>query len=242
MNTEQFIRDATRGLSRRKRAEAQTELRSHLHERTNQLILLGKSLPSAQAQAIQELGAPGEIARGLRRVEHVHPLLSAAVLTAIAGVLLGFPAVDAWQSWRNNEDPRRIARSEAQLRQEGLTSLPEARDQLQKSGIDLKFFGPWAARLEAPGLPTVKLDMSCQQPVYADPGLKRLWPEFRPAHLIYFAGNADGLPRQCGLAAGASPRFCTVSGKNPALPVANAFAEQQSEPRTVPALSTGRPL
>lgn len=102
MNVETFIRSATRGLSRRKRAEAQAELRSHLHERTNQLILLGKPLPSAQAQAMQELGAPSEIARGLRRTEHVHPLLSATALTALAGVLVGFPAVEAWLAWRND--------------------------------------------------------------------------------------------------------------------------------------------
>ena len=54
---DRFVKAATRGLSRGKRAEAQAELRSHLHERTQQLILAGKPLPSAQAQAMQELGA-----------------------------------------------------------------------------------------------------------------------------------------------------------------------------------------
>lgn len=213
MNVETFIRNATRGLSRRKRAEAQAELRSHLHERTNQLILLGKPLPSAQAQAMQELGAPSEIARGLRRTENVHPLLSAAVLTALAGVLVGFPAVDAWLAWRNDSnDGRRHSSTEAELRAEGMVSLPEAARRLRESGVSLKFFGPWA-KLEAAGLPTVKLDMSCQQPVYADPGMNRPLPEVRPSHLYVSPETLTGCLASAGWPLEVRPDSVLLQGK-----------------------------
>lgn len=219
MNVETFIRNATRGLSRRKRAEAQAELRSHLHERTNQLILLGKPLPSAQAQAMQELGAPSEIARGLRRTENVHPLLSAAVLTALAGVLVGFPAVDAWLAWRNDSnDGRRHSSTEAELRAEGMVSLPEAARRLRESGVSLKFFGPWA-KLEAAGLPTVKLDMSCQQPVYADPGMNRPLPEVRPSHLYVSPETLTGCLASAGWPLEVTPDSVLFRGKTlPYLP------------------------
>lgn len=187
---ERFLQAATRGLSCRKRAEAQAELRSHLHERTQQLILEGKPLPSAQARAMEELGAPGEIARGLRRNEHVHPLLSAGVLMAMAALLLGFPAVDAWRGWKLGVPDRSHYTNvdEAGLRADGFLSLPEARELFQQYGVTLKFFGPWA-QLDAPGLPTIHLDgVACSSPGYADPDSGRLFPELRPAHLYLNPG------------------------------------------------------
>lgn len=176
---DRFLRQATRGLSRRKRAEAQAELRSHLHERTNQLILAGKPLPSAQAQAMEELGAPAAIARGLQRTEQVHPLLSAAVFTALAGVLLGFPVADAWLGWRSNQQSEGMHRSAAELRAEGYLTLPELRRQLSEQGVTLAGFGRWP-RLEAAGLPSIPLnDAACPAPVA--PGL--LFPELRSSRL-----------------------------------------------------------
>lgn len=139
MNTEQFIRDATRGLSRRKRVEAQAELRSHLHERTNQLILLGKPLPSAQAQAMQELGAPAQIARGLRRTEQVHPLLSAAALTALAGVLLWPVPYVLWERLTGEiyKSVSTTSSTAAELKERGYLPLAEAQRQLGEFGIQL---------------------------------------------------------------------------------------------------------
>ena len=84
---DRFVKAATRGLSRGKRAEAQAELRSHLHERTQQLILAGKPLPSAQAQAMQELGAPAQIARGLRRTHHLPDVVGTLALMTMAGTV-----------------------------------------------------------------------------------------------------------------------------------------------------------
>ncbi|WP_339095338.1 permease prefix domain 1-containing protein [Deinococcus sp. VB142] len=139
MNVETFIRNATRGLSRRKRAEAQAELRSHLHERTNQLILLGKPLPSAQAQAMQELGAPGEIARGLRRTEHVHPLLSAGALTALAGVLLWPAPYVLWERLTGEiyKSVGTISGTATELKENGYLPLAEVQRQLGEFGIQL---------------------------------------------------------------------------------------------------------
>lgn len=138
MNTEQFIRNATRGLSRRKRAEAQAELRSHLHERTNQLILLGQPLPSAQAQAMQELGAPAQIARGLRRTEQVHPLLSAAALTALAVLLWPVPYV-LWERLTGEiyKSVGTTSGTAAELKESGYLPLAEAQRQLSEFGIQI---------------------------------------------------------------------------------------------------------
>ncbi|ANC70851.1 MULTISPECIES: permease prefix domain 1-containing protein [Deinococcus] len=136
---DRFVKAATRGLSRGKRAEAQAELRSHLHERTQQLILAGKPLPSAQAQAMQELGAPAQIARGLRRTEHVHPLLSAAVLLALAGVLLWPVPELRWQQLMSQvyNGVGTSSGSGAELMELGSLPLPEARRRLGTLDIEL---------------------------------------------------------------------------------------------------------
>ncbi|PNY81846.1 permease prefix domain 1-containing protein [Deinococcus koreensis] len=66
MNAEErFVRAATRGLARRARLDAQAELRSHLHERVQQLRLEGVPGAQASAQAMQELGHSATIRRSL---------------------------------------------------------------------------------------------------------------------------------------------------------------------------------
>lgn len=225
MNAEKFIRDATRGLSRRKRAAAQTELRSHLHERTNQLILLGKPLPSAQAQAMQELGAPGEIARGLRRTEQVHPLLSAAALTALAGLLLGFPAWLSWEGWRGAQAAAGLNRSAAELRSEGYLTLPELRRSLGEQGVTLAGFGRWP-RLEATGLPSIPLnDAACPAPVA--PGL--VLPELRSNRLYAQPHSLPPCMAQAGWPLEVQPDSVRLRGKAvpylPAPPSPSASAQ-----------------
>ncbi|MFN4251330.1 hypothetical protein [Deinococcus sp.] len=64
---QQYVRRATRGLSGKARQETQTELLSHLHERTQQLILGGLDASQAQQRALQEIGPAPTVARTLRQ-------------------------------------------------------------------------------------------------------------------------------------------------------------------------------
>ncbi len=77
---ESYLKRATGGLPRRARAEAQAELRSHVHERAHELQQSGSSPEAAELRAVQELGEARTVARSLQRSHHVHPVLSALAL------------------------------------------------------------------------------------------------------------------------------------------------------------------
>ena len=80
---ETYLKRATHGLPRRSRAEAQAELRSHVHERAHELRQSGSSPEAAELRAVQELGEARTVARSLQRSHHVHPLLSTLVLSIL---------------------------------------------------------------------------------------------------------------------------------------------------------------
>lgn len=80
---ESYLKRATGGLPRRARAEAQAELCSHVHERAQELQQSGSSPEAALVQAMAELGPPQTVSRSLQRAHHVHPALSAAVLSVL---------------------------------------------------------------------------------------------------------------------------------------------------------------
>lgn len=207
MNTEKFIRNATRGVSRRKREEAQAELRSHLHERTNQLILAGKPLPSAQAQAMQELGPPTQIARGLRRTEHVHPLLSALVLCGLVGLLAYVPLnlLETERDLRNGFSSNMTA---AQLRGEGFVTVNEARQRLKGGQVQLTGFGP-LLKLTAEGLPDVPLN-TCSEVEMANP---QPLLELRPSHLYVQPSIWPGCLARAGWPLQLTPESVTFRGQ-----------------------------
>ena len=62
-----FVRQATRGLRGQARRDAQAELRSHLHERTGQLMGGGLSLEAAQMRAQAELGPTKAMSQGFQQ-------------------------------------------------------------------------------------------------------------------------------------------------------------------------------
>ncbi|MFB9995128.1 permease prefix domain 1-containing protein [Deinococcus oregonensis] len=92
---EQFLRAATRGLPKQAKAAVQSELRSHLYERTHQLRLTGMNEADALIQAIQELGPAPTIARGLNH-DHGFSLLKTLVV-----ILLGVST--AWVTAYKND-------------------------------------------------------------------------------------------------------------------------------------------
>lgn len=72
MDEERFVNAATHGLSCRARADAQAELRSHLHERTQQLMLGGQTELDARTQALQEIGPASTVAWKLLQTHPIH--------------------------------------------------------------------------------------------------------------------------------------------------------------------------
>ena len=78
---ERFIRSATRGLRGTVRAEVQSELRSHLHERLQDLRLSGCTEQEARQQALRELGSPLTVRRSLWVTHPPLYLLGWAALT-----------------------------------------------------------------------------------------------------------------------------------------------------------------
>lgn len=81
--TEQYVRQATRGLWGRARRELQVELEGHIAERCQEFRLAGLSAEEAERQTLRELGAPVQVSGGMLDV-HVAPALGkAGVLSAL---------------------------------------------------------------------------------------------------------------------------------------------------------------
>ncbi|MDV6373425.1 permease prefix domain 1-containing protein [Deinococcus arenicola] len=169
---ERFLNSATRGLIKNARLAAQAELRSHLHERVQQLVLAGEPEEGARVQAIRELGPAPIIARSLRRGEHVHPALSALALTGLAALLLlPLPTLFSAQfaeQWLAGVGA--TTATVAELRAYGAVTLPEARRQLRPLEIGLiRKDGRYV--LTHAGLPNAELGGQgagfCSSPTYS---------------------------------------------------------------------------
>ncbi|GAA5436582.1 permease prefix domain 1-containing protein [Deinococcus aquaticus] len=163
---EHYVRNATRGLRGKERQETQTELLSHLTERTRQLTLTGLTPEQASTQAMQELGPAPTVARSLRRTQHVHPALSAAALLAFATLLL-WPVPELLYA-RTDPFNSTTGQSVRELRAEGYLTVREANSQLKPYGIQLRHHNEsW--ELRHAGLPTASLasatSWNCQGPV-----------------------------------------------------------------------------
>ncbi len=119
--TEQYIRQATRGLSGQARRDAQTELRGAIEDKIWRFTLLGLDAGAAQSAALRDLGSPHAVAQGLTRV---HTLPKAALGAVLAGVacLLGVQALAAVPVVRAGSNPqlRRCTFDDAYL-----SSFPE---------------------------------------------------------------------------------------------------------------------
>ncbi len=81
--TEQYVRQATRGLWGRARRELKTELEGHIAERCQEFQLAGLNPQEAERQTLRELGAPVQVSGGMLDV-HIFPALGkAGVLSAL---------------------------------------------------------------------------------------------------------------------------------------------------------------
>lgn len=81
--TEQYVRQATRGLWGRARRELKTELEGHIAERCQDFRLAGLSAEEAERQTLRELGAPTRVSSGMLDVHTVPALSRAGVLSAL---------------------------------------------------------------------------------------------------------------------------------------------------------------
>ncbi|QLG13271.1 hypothetical protein HLB42_20260 (plasmid) [Deinococcus sp. D7000] len=81
--TEQYVRQATRGLWGRARRELRTELEGHIAERCQEFRLAGLSATEAERQTLRELGAPVQVSRGMLDVYTAPALGKAGVLSAL---------------------------------------------------------------------------------------------------------------------------------------------------------------
>lgn len=81
--TEQYVRQATRGLWGRARRELKTELEGHIAERCQDFRLAGLSAEEAERQTLRELGAPTRVSTGMLDVHTVPALGRAGVLSAL---------------------------------------------------------------------------------------------------------------------------------------------------------------
>ncbi|QFP75105.1 permease prefix domain 1-containing protein [Deinococcus sp. AJ005] len=81
--TEQYVRQATRGLWGRARRELRTELEGHIAERCQEFRLSGLSAAEAERQTLRELGAPVQVSRGMLDVYTAPALGKAGVLSAL---------------------------------------------------------------------------------------------------------------------------------------------------------------
>jgi hypothetical protein len=164
-----YLKRATGGLPRRARAEAQAELRSHVHERAQELQQAGSSPEAALGQAMTELGPPQTVARSLNRAHHVHPALSAIAMTALVGFFgLGLQTyltaerkayVDELQGriwFRGNSDETDMGQNRAARQKQGLLTRGELKEALRNSGATLSGDGE-ATRLSLAGVPDLSL-------------------------------------------------------------------------------------
>ncbi|OLV16158.1 permease prefix domain 1-containing protein [Deinococcus marmoris] len=81
--TEQYVRQATRGLWGRAQRELRTELEGHIAERCQEFRLSGLSAAEAERQTLRELGAPVQVSRGMLDVYTAPALGKAGVLSAL---------------------------------------------------------------------------------------------------------------------------------------------------------------
>ncbi len=81
--TEQYVRQATRGLWGRARHELKTELEGHITERCQEFRLSGLNADEAEGQTLRVLGAPVQVSRGMLDVHTVPALGKAGVLSAL---------------------------------------------------------------------------------------------------------------------------------------------------------------
>lgn len=87
MNTDRFIRHATRGLWGQKKRDVALELRGAIEDKVWRHTLLGLSLREAEQAALRDLGSPHVIARDLNRVHTAPTALRATLLLGITGLL-----------------------------------------------------------------------------------------------------------------------------------------------------------
>ncbi|QFP78525.1 permease prefix domain 1-containing protein [Deinococcus sp. AJ005] len=81
--TEQYVRQATRGLWGKARRELKTELEGHIAERCQEFRLAGLSAAEAERQTLRELGAPAQVSGGMLDVHTFPALGKAGVLSAL---------------------------------------------------------------------------------------------------------------------------------------------------------------
>lgn len=135
-----FLRQATKGLSRRKRAEVQAELTSHLYERRKQLLLEGLGQAEATERVIAELGSPQKIASEMRRQEQVHPIIGTIVLgllCILAPISIGQVIEDCFRLHVHFESAPDI--TEAYLKKNGYLTLNEARNTFAWNDIKISW-------------------------------------------------------------------------------------------------------
>lgn len=104
MNTERFIRQATRGLWGQKKRDVALELRGAIEDKIWRHQLRGLTPAEAEKAALRDLGNPHAVARDLHRV-HTSPLvMRATLLLGVAG-LLSLQAVAQGNAIRAAPDP-----------------------------------------------------------------------------------------------------------------------------------------
>ncbi len=81
--TEQYVKQATRGLWGKARRELRVELEGHIAERCQELRLAGLSAEEAERQTLRELGAPVQVSAGMLDVYTAPVLGKAGVLSAL---------------------------------------------------------------------------------------------------------------------------------------------------------------
>lgn len=91
MNSERYLKRATRGLYGQHRQDTQAELRGAIEDKIYRYSLLGLAPADAEQAALRDLGDPAAIAQELRVVHTLTPALKFALLTGVT-VLLSFQA------------------------------------------------------------------------------------------------------------------------------------------------------
>jgi hypothetical protein len=86
--TEQYVRQATRGLWGKARRELRAELQGHIAERAQEFRLAGLNQEEAERQTLRELGAPVQVSGGMLDVHTLPALGKAGVLSALLATTL----------------------------------------------------------------------------------------------------------------------------------------------------------
>jgi hypothetical protein len=189
--TEQYIRQATRGLSGQARRDAQTELRGAIEDKIWRFTLLGLDAGAAQSAALRDLGSPHAVAQGLTRV---HTLPKAALGAVLAGVacLLGVQALAAVPVVRAAHDPmfKFCVYDEAFLGQMPPSVQKDVRSQLAKPGGRAKMEAQCKA--DSPAIPNDLLRLSDIIAAFKAGGVgARALPELDGFFYLKFPGMAS---------------------------------------------------